>query len=156
MIIDELIKSEYYRFGSAWKIAFEFLCSLSPDSEEKIYLLRGDDIYAHIASYETRTKDSAALESHRKYIDVQAILTGREKIEVTSTNGLVVNAPYDQTTDVEFFDRSNESTQIDLYPGTFAMFFPHDAHMPGLVMEEKSELVKKVVVKIKKELLTKA
>jgi beta-galactosidase beta subunit len=36
------------------------------------------------------------------------------------------------------------------------MFFPHDAHMPGLVMEGKPELVKIVVVKIKKEPLTKA
>lgn len=156
MIIDELNKSEYYLFDSAWKIVFEFLCSLSPDSEEKTYLLRGDDIYAQITSYETRTKDTAALESHRKYIDIQAILIGREKIEVTSTNGLVVNVPYDKTTDVEFYDHSNGPTQVDLYPGTFVMFFPHDAHMPGLVMEEKPELVKKVVVKIKKELLIKA
>ena len=40
-----------------------------------------------------------------------------------------------------------------MYPGTFVMFYPHDAHMPGLVFGDKPELIKKVVVKIKKELL---
>ena len=75
---------------------------MSSDSEEKTYLLRGEDIYAQITSYETRTKDSTALESHREYIDVRAILTGREPIEVKSTNGPIVNVPYYKETDVEF------------------------------------------------------
>ena len=153
MITDKIEKWEYYLFGAAWKTAFEFLLSLSPESDEKTYPLRGDDIFAQITSYETRSKESAALESHRKYIDIQTILAGGEKIEATYRDELVVKTPYDETKDVEFYNHSGGLTDVILYPKTFAMFFPHDAHMPGLVLREKPEIVKKVVVKIRKELL---
>ncbi|MBU1928128.1 YhcH/YjgK/YiaL family protein [bacterium] len=39
-------------------------------------------------------------------------------------------------------------------PETFVMLYPHDAHMAGLMIDVKPEFIKKVVVKIKKELLT--
>lgn len=154
MIIDGLKNWEVYPFGFAWKIAFEFLLSLSPKSDEKTYQLRSDDIIAQVSSYETRFKESAALESHRKYIDIQTIITGEEKIEVSLKNGLAVKEIYDETKDVELYNHSDALTQINMHPGIFVMFFSHDAHMPGLVLREKPELVKKVVVKVKKELLT--
>ncbi|MBU2512165.1 YhcH/YjgK/YiaL family protein, partial [bacterium] len=90
MIIDQIERWEHYHFGSAWKIAFKFLQSLAAKSDDKTYTLRGDDIFAQVTSYETRSTESAALETHRKYIDIQTILTGEEKIETTSRDGLVV------------------------------------------------------------------
>jgi beta-galactosidase beta subunit len=38
-------------------------------------------------------------------------------------------------------------------PGIFIAFFPHDAHMPGVSVGDSPAFVKKVVVKIKAELL---
>lgn len=39
------------------------------------------------------------------------------------------------------------------WKSAFIIFFPHDAHMPYLMIGNKSEQVKKVVVKIKVKLL---
>lgn len=153
MIIDKLDKWKCYSFGPAWNQAIEFLASLSPDSEEKKYELQGKDIFAEVMRYETRSKDISVFETHRKYVDVQAVLSGREKIEIISRDELIVDTAYDESKDAELYKRISGQTQIELSPGTFALFFPHDAHMPCLMAGNTAESVKKVVVKIKKELL---
>ncbi len=154
MIIDKLENWEHYSFGSGWKLAFEFLRTLTPDSDEKKYNIQGDDIFAQVMSYKTRTPDTAVLESHRKFVDIQAVLNGGERIECFSRDGLVVDTAYDESKDAEFYKRSCPgSTHVDMAPGTFIMLFPHDAHMPSLMIENEPEMVKKVVVKIKVELM---
>ncbi len=155
MIIDKLENWEHYHFGPGWKRAFEFLISLTPDSDEKKYNLQDDDIFARVMSYETRTPETAVLETHRKYVDIQTVLIGGEAIEWFSRDGLAVDTPYDESKDAEFYKRIGPGpARVDLFPGTFVMLLPQDAHMPALMIEGKPELIKKVVVKIKVELLT--
>ena len=95
----------------------------------------------------------AAFETHRKYVDIQAVLMGRERIEVISRDRLSVDKPYDETKDLELYLYAPGQAHLELYPGTFALFFPHDAHMPGLMIGQQPEFVKKVVIKIKTDLL---
>ncbi len=155
MIIDKLENWEQYHFGPGWKSAFDFLMSLTPDAEEQKYEIQGDEIFAQVMSYETRTPDTAVLETHRKYIDIQTVLVGGERIEWFSRDGLVVDTPYNESKDAEFYKRACPGTaHVVISPGTFVMFFPHDAHMPSLMVEEKPELVKKVVLKVRVDLLT--
>jgi YhcH/YjgK/YiaL family protein len=91
---------------------------------------------------------------HRKYVDIQTILIGSEGMEWFSRDGLAVGTPYDESKDTEFYKRSSPGpARIELSPGTFVMLSPQYAHMPGLMIEEKPELIKKVVVKISLELL---
>ncbi len=154
MIIDKLENWKQYHFGPGWKRAFDFLISLVPDAEEKKYYIQGDEIFAQVMSYETRTPETAVLETHQKYIDIQTVLIGGERIEWFPREGLVVDTPYNESKDAEFYKRICPGTaHVDISPGTFVMFFPHDAHMPSLMIEKNLELVKKVVVKIKVELL---
>ena len=154
MIIDKIENWEHYHFGPGWKRAFEFLISLTPDSEEKKYPLQGDEIYAQVMRYKTRTPETAMLETHRKYIDIQTVLTGSERIEWFPRAGLTVDAPYEESKDAEFYKRFHPGPVcIDLSPGTFVMLFPHDAHMPSLAIEERPESVKKVVIKMNVALL---
>ena len=153
MIIDKLEKWELYHYGNAWEQSLEFLITLTPDAEEKKYELIGNDIFAQVTSYKTHSTETALLETHRKYVDIHATLSGCERIEVLSRDGLVIDMVYDELKDAEFYRHSPGQTHIDLYPGTFALFFSHDAHMPGLMIGKESELVKKVVVKIKIDLL---
>ena len=154
MIIDKIDNWKSYNFGSGWEYSFKFLTSLTPDSEEKKYEIQGDDIFAQVMSYNTRIPQDAVLESHRKYVDIQTVLIGGERIDWLSRDGLVVEKPYEESRDAEFYKCIFlGSAHVDLFPGTFVMFFPHDAHMPGLIVGEKTELIKKVVVKIKVDLL---
>ncbi len=141
-----------YPYGSVWNTAFGFLDSITSGAEEKKYEIQGDDIYAIIASY--NTKEPHKLEAHREYVDIQCLLEGQEIIESTALNGLTVDIPYDSEKDVEFYVKTDSRKIIShLMPGIFIAFFPHDAHMPGVSVGDSPAFVKKVVVKIKAELL---
>lgn len=154
MIIDKLENWKYYHFGPAWTKAFEFLLALSPDAEERKYIIDGDDIFAIVMGYDTCTPETSLFESHQKYVDIQTVLMGAERFECAFTDTLSVQTPYDNATDVQWYKRMVPSqTRVDVSPDTFVMLYPHDAHMAALMTDERSEPVKKVVVKIKAELL---
>ena len=154
MIIDRLENWKHYHFGSAWTKAFEFLLTLSPDAEEKKYTIEGDDIFAIVMSYDTCVPETSLFESHQKYVDIQTVLIGAERFECSFADTLSVQTPYDDATDVQWYKRTVPGqTRVDVYPDTFVMLYPHDAHMAALMTGERSEPVKKVVVKIKAELL---
>lgn len=154
MIIDELQHWRSYPLGPAWDKAFDFLISLSPDVQDGEYPLQGKEIFARIMSYDTRGPESAVLEAHREYVDIQTVLLGRERIEWFPVHGLEVHTPYDESKDAEFFSRPHPGpARVDLCHGMFAAFFPQDAHMPCLTVGDRPEQVRKVVVKIKAEIL---
>ncbi len=154
MIVDRLDNWDSYFFGDVGNKVFEFLMSLTPDTEEGERHLQGDDIFARIMSYETRPPEAAVLEAHRKYVDIQTVLTGAEGFEWFPTDGLSTDIPYDESKDAEFYKRPHSGpARIDVYPGIFVVFSPQDAHMPTLMVGDTAELIKKVVVKVKTELL---
>ncbi len=152
MIIDRVEYYKCYPYGSAWDTAFTFLGTITPSAEEKKYEIQGDDVYAIIASY--NTKEPHKFESHREYVDIQCLLEGQEFIESTALNGLTVATPYDPDKDVAFYVNTDSRKVFShLVPGIFIAFFPHDAHMPGVSVGDSPVFVKKVVVKIKAGLL---
>jgi YhcH/YjgK/YiaL family protein len=154
MIIDKVENWKQYNFAAAWQRAFEFLATLTPDSPERRYEIEGDDIFALVMSYKTFAPQSALFESHRDYIDIQSVLSGAEGFECSFGDDLTVTTPYDSAAEAEFYKRIHPGqTRVNVFPGTFVMLYPHDAHRPGLMIGNESELVKKVVVKIRRELL---
>jgi YhcH/YjgK/YiaL family protein len=156
MIIDKIEHFEDYHFGKAWKLAFEFLSTLTSDSDDKKYPIQGDDIFAIVMSYKTFSPQKALFEAHREYVDIQTVLVGAEGFECAFCDDLTVDTPYNKSADIAFYKRSAPGqTRVDVCPGTFVMLYPHDAHMPGLMIGNEEKVIKKVVVKIKKELIMK-
>ncbi len=154
MIIDRLENWKHYRFGPEWELAFEFLASLDANSPTGKYDLQGEDVFAQVQSYSTRTPEDAIIESHRRYVDIQAVLAGAEGIEWHSRNSFDFYTHYDESKDAEFYKRVSPSpTRVDVFPGIFVMLYPWDAHMPTLMVGEEPQVIKKVVVKIKASLL---
>lgn len=154
MIVDYLTNWQFYSLGPAWKRAIEFIQSLGEDAEQRQYDLQGSDIYALVVGYETRSVATAQFEAHRKYVDLQAVLSGVETFEWAHLDGLAVATPFDPAQDATLYHRpSSGITRIDFRPGMFAAMFPHDAHIPALHMGENPASVVKVVVKINVELL---
>ncbi len=152
LIIDRVEYYNCYPYGSVWDTAFGFLGSITSGAEEKKYEIQGDDIYAIIASY--NTKEPHKYEAHREYVDIQCLLEGQEVVESTALNGLTVDTLYDTEKDVGFYVKTDNRKIIShLIPGIFIAFFPHDAHMPGVSVGNSPAFVKKVVVKIKTDLL---
>jgi YhcH/YjgK/YiaL family protein len=154
MILDQIKNWRDYPYGDSWKQAFNFLENLQPDSEDKKYIISGDDIFAIVTSYKTRSYKDAIFEAHRKYIDIQAVISGHEKLEWSTKEGQQLDVPYDESKDVEFYKHTlPRAGKIDLYPGIFIMLLPQDVHMPSLIFMDKTDVVKKVVIKLKIDLL---
>ncbi len=156
MIADSIQNSARYPFGPAWIAAFEFLKTLTPDSEPGKRLIQGNDLFAGVDGYKTKSRTDAKLETHRKYVDIQVLLSGTEVIEIFPKKELTVSEPYNPERDVEFYGKPVEKhAKVILKPGQFLVFFPDDAHMPCLMEGDSPEPVKKVVFKIAVNLLTK-
>lgn len=149
MIADSIENSARYPFGPAWKAVFEFLKTLTPDSETGKRLIQGNELFVGVDTYETKARADAKLETHRRYVDIQVLLSGQELIEVFPKSALTVSEPYDPERDVEFYQVPELShTRVVLNPGQFLVFFPDDAHMPGLAPSDACGPVKKAVFKV--------
>ena len=154
MIVDRLQHYKSYPFGKAWQLAFDFIMSLDHDVEAKKYPLQGDDIFAIVMDYETRYPENAVLESHRKYMDIQSVITGEEGMGWCQVDELQIDTPYDSCRDAQFYKQPEQGLlRLSLYPGNFVALFPHDAHIASLMTQQLPVLTKKVVVKVNVNLL---
>jgi len=148
MIIDTLENSKkYIAVHSRFEMAFNYLkntdFSILKTGRHEI---KGDEIFAIINEYETKDAQGVFLEAHKKYIDIQYVYSGSEKVGVMCLCDQVPVKKYDTVDDYHLFDEDFDS--ILLNKGMFGVFYPNDLHMPGLV-NEVSNKVKKIVVKVK-------
>ena len=125
----------------------EFLKQLSPDIAPGIYQLTLR-VKAIVSEYETKVKNEAGFEAHRKNIDIQYLLKGEERIACMPIEKLTETEPYSEEKDAAFYAAEGVAAQtMTIGGGYFAIFFPQDGHMPQLCVD-KPKMVKKVVVKV--------
>jgi len=109
------------------------------------YDINSRGAFALISEYESKPASEGFLEYHRKFIDIQIIVAGKEKIGI---------AQKDNCRELEYLEEIDlgklEGTAdfILLNTGNFAIFFRQDAHMPQISCSDRREKVKKVVFKI--------
>jgi YhcH/YjgK/YiaL family protein len=126
---------------------FEFLRNMKPGLAVGKHEIGGGG-FAIVSEYQTSEPEDKKLEAHRKYIDIQYLVSGEEAIDVCPLGGLRTAVKYDMDKDIVFFHDPDSIGGIILQAGSFAVFYPEDAHRPGLTMEEGPAPVRKVVVKI--------
>lgn len=147
MIIDTLTNAAtYYPLHPLFEKAFAFLCDPKTATlEPGRYELQGTELYAMIQNYPTRTPENCALEAHRKYIDIQFLISGNESIGYTPlSSDLTETKPYVTDSDIVFYQGIGEP--IPFKPDTFFILYPQDAHAPGI--QTTPQTVKKVVIKV--------
>lgn len=108
------------------------------------YAIDGEKIFVNIQSYET--KRDALFEAHRKYIDIQYMIEGEEKIGVAKYSECKNEIPYDNIRDIEFLSCKADNYQL-LKKDEFLILYPEDAHKPSIAIDNPNK-VKKAVVKI--------
>ena len=101
--------------------------------------------FASVNEYEPKPETDCFVECHRKYIDIQLITTGEEYIGYCPVSDCTAQ-PYDEEKDLQKL--SGTVSYLRMKPGMFAIFFPHDGHMPCMRVQETPSKVKKVVFKI--------
>lgn len=112
------------------------------------YEVDGKDLFYLVSSYSSKPVDECKFETHEKYIDVQALLAGQESMGYAPVAGLKLQAPYESSKDIAFYEKPDNYTKIALSEGMFCVFYPHDGHMPGGRLNEPSD-VHKVILKVR-------
>ncbi len=107
------------------------------------YEILGDRVFAIVAHENGRNVSDGELEGHRKYLDIQYVISGNESMGWSPREGLENSTEYDAENDLEFFKGEPKSI-IHVRPGSFAVFIPTDAHFP-LIGDGP---IHKVVVKV--------
>ena len=92
--------------------------------------------------------DTPKYEGHRKFVDIQIDLTGHEKCFVTNIENGVIEVPYNEEKDVEWFSATPKATfnEILMDTDTLVILFPEDIHSP--TMFDGCKTVKKAIFKI--------
>lgn len=121
------------------------LLALADGETRRVELANG--VYAMESAYCSRGREDCFFESHRRYIDVQALVEGEESIEVASIERLRVSSDYAPDKDLVKYADFDFASRLRLVPGEVAILFPPDGHMPCLRIAD-SVLVRKTVVKI--------
>jgi YhcH/YjgK/YiaL family protein len=148
MIYDNISNLEVYK-------------GLSPDIYEGLKFLREVDdniangvyqinprVKAIVSEYETKMVNEYGYEAHRKYIDIQYLIYGKEKIYCMPLEHLKETKSYNAENDAAFYEATDMQPQeMIIGDEYFTIFFPQDGHMPQLCVGEP-EKVKKVVVKV--------
>lgn len=148
MIFDSIENAKlYYGLGERFQKAFEYLSSVDfTELKPGRYEIDGDNIYALVQKYMTKDPDDGNWEAHQNYIDLQYVFSGSETFGVVNSDYLDEVSDYDDEKDVVLLEGEGDFLQLN--DGEFVVVFPHEAHMPGMAVEENEEVLK-VVVKIK-------
>lgn len=150
MIFDKMENiSEYFNEIPLLEKVSEFMEDFSKNGrEDGTYEIDGKRVFAMIQSYRTKRQTPEMMfEAHRKYIDVQYIVSGIEKIRWSKLSAVnLVEEKYSKGDDIAFYE-GDALFDFTLTKGTFLLLYPQDAHLPGL-SAEKDVNVRKIVFKI--------
>jgi len=132
-----------------FRLAVEFLRRKDlPDLPDGEVPLDGRNVYAIIQGYETVKAGVPKFECHRRYIDVQFILSGEEIVGWAPSDEMTPAGSYDEGKDICFGTvAAGKWTPVLLRTGQLAVLWPEDAHAPRLAAGARVP-VRKIVVKI--------
>ena len=148
MIIDILENAEKYSsLNPRFAAAFRYLKTPAATVLESGRMeIEGKQLFAVGSRKMGKRRSEAKLEMHKKYIDIQFVLSGIDSMGWRPVRSCsITNSPYDEEKDIAFFD-DEPLIWSDVPPGTFAIFFPEDAHAPMVSNEEIQKVILKVAV----------
>jgi len=148
MIIDTIKNADrYFSLHPRFKAAFAFLMKADiAGLSDGRYVVDGDEVFALVSRGTGKGRSAAVLEAHRKYIDIQFVLSGTDEIGIRTEECRSVTQPYDGKKDIVFFGDA-VSGWMCLRGGHFAVFYPGETHAP---LAGSGEVVK-IVIKVKNQ-----
>ncbi len=146
MITDVISRAATYAaLGPAFQRAFAFIqrpdLGRLPAGRQEI---DGDRVYALVQDYNTKRAEEGKWEAHRKYLDLQYVVSGGERFGFAPV-GRMQAGPYDEAKDLE--RPAGDGGFVEMQAGQFILLWPGEAHMPGMAIADPAP-VRKIVVKI--------
>lgn len=148
-------KDDWGKYPKAIQTALQYLkenADKFTSMETGVYEIQGKEIYAQVMDAQTKPVSEGRPEVHEKFVDVQFLASGEEKLGFTPDTGAYeVDERFDER-DLIFYKSCENEGFITATPGCYSMFFPNDVHRPGCMVGEPMT-VRKVVVKVSVALL---
>lgn len=144
MIYDTLAALVAYRgLSASMDVAIQYLLSHDlnalPLGRTEI---QGEDVYLLVSDVTYKPAEEGAFEVHRQYADIQLSLTGGEKIGYLPLTAIASWGGYEP--DCQLAQENPEGLELPMEKGRFAVFFPQDAHRPGVGQGKGRKIVVKV------------
>lgn len=113
----------------------------------------GTPVILQVLDLNTSPRETLRPEIHRKYIDVQFLAAGGPELAGyydDDGQNLVEEDLLNTPRDILFYHNRQDAAEGRIYmvPGTFAMYFPWDVHIPAIQTENGSAPIRKIVVKV--------
>lgn len=147
MIFDKLDRAElYFNTHSGIRAGLLYLRSCTYEGlEPGRHAIDGERLIAILQDYQTKIAANCVWESHRRYIDIQFVINGSERMGWSPIDQMRLQTPYDAVKEAAFYEGTGDFVTVSA--GMFAIFFPSDVHKPSVALE-KPENVRKIVLKV--------
>lgn len=141
---------QYHKNKQVWDLAFAYLrdhdLTTLPVGKYFLDPVHEDWGWVTVSTSVSKDLKDTKLEAHRKYIDIQHVVSGGEQMGMAPLSSATVTEPYSETREVGFFTSPNVKFYV-AKPDEFFIFFPSDAHEPSVKTDGPTD-VKKVVIKV--------
>ena len=148
MIFGHISQPNPCRLPLAIEKALHFLrttdfASLEPGVVE----IEGRTIFAQVLDLTTKEPHENRPEVHRRFLDIQFLAWGEEKIGIAiDTGNNEISESLLEQRDIIFYHDSENESFIEMIPGSYAIFFPQDVHRPACI-KNKEAAIRKMLVK---------
>lgn len=128
---------------------YEFLLSINEDTPKGRRDFN-DNLYVNVVSYQTEPFNNfdGLFESHKDYIDLHVLISGKENIFYSIRSNMTITQEYDKTDDYELL-KGNKYDSVAYGKMQGVELFINEPHMAGYE-SGKCDKVLKAIVKIKK------
>lgn len=123
--------------------AIDFLNGLNvseDDAGKKVII--NDKFFYSVQSYDTKPVDECKLESHRKYIDIQIMVSGEERMDIVDISKLTIQENYNEEKDVMFWKTPRRMAISTLRAGDYIVLYPENAHRGAITINRSSHVLK--------------
>ena len=122
--------------------AFDAVNALETYEAQTCQLSDGNRFFVAVGT----TKAPDVAEAHRKYLDIQYIVKGKEVVGWADLSACTAEGAFSEEKDIGFY--SADFSYMTINEGICYVAFPEDAHMPGRHLDVPNDFVK-IVVKLK-------
>lgn len=137
----------YKMYPERWKKVFKFIHDHDLTTMPLGVTDLGDGLTVNIQEYTTRDPGAEALEGHKKKIDFQYVVIGKELEGFSKIKDTISTVdPYVEKKDVAHYKVKSITYHV-AQPDRFMIYFPDDIHLTNIQYGEKAK-VRKVVFKV--------
>lgn len=107
-----------------------------------------EKFYYNVQSYDTKHASQCEFESHRKYVDIQIMVSGKERMDLADISRLSLKEVYNEERDVMYWKVPTRMSRTTLLAGDCIVLYPETAHR-GAQNCDDVEHVLKIVGKVR-------